>query len=178
MLLYKCRFTHDELCSDAFKPVPVLKDGEEVPGLFEIESTKINKDSGASVDIGCGSEFGGGGDDVDENADIVNNVIDETLGFNLQEVPMGKRDLKEYLGGYCKKVRQTLKDDEKVTGPEVKKFTQAAPIFCKHLLSMYDELLFYISESMDPDGAMVFAYYKGADPTFVYITGGLYEEKC
>ena len=136
-----------------------MKDGEEVPGLFEIESRKVNKDSGASIDIGCGNEFGGGDDDVDDNADIVNNVIDENLGFNLQEVPMGKKDLKEYLGGYCKKVRQALKDDDKVAGPEVKKFTQAAPVFCKYLLTMYDELVFYISESMDPDGAMVSSHF-------------------
>jgi len=179
MIIYKCRFTGDEICSDAFKPIPVLNaDGEEVPGLFEIESTKVNKDTGGGVDIGCGGEFGGGTDDVDDSAEIVNNVIDESLGFNLQEVPMGKKNLKEYLGGYCKKVRSNLKEDEKVAGPEVKAFTQSAPIFCKYLLSMYDDLVFYITPSMDPDGAMVYAYYKGATPTFVYIKGGLLEEKC
>lgn len=130
-------------------------DGEEVPGLFEIDSMKVNKDTGGNVDIGCGNEFGGGGDDVDDNAEIVNNVIDESFGFNLQEIPMGKKDFKEYLGGYCKKVRQALKDDSTVTGPEVKSFTQAAPVFCKFLLSMYDEIVFYVSPAMDPDAAMV-----------------------
>ena len=130
-------------------------EGNEVPGLFEIESMKVNKDTGGAVDIGCGNEFGGGDDDLDAGVELVNNVIDETIGFNLQEVPLGKRDLKEYLGGYCKKVRQALKDDDKVPGPQVKAFTQSAPVFCKHLLSMYDELVFYTSESMDPDGAMV-----------------------
>ena len=44
MILYKCRFTHDEMLSDAFKPVPVVDaDGNVVEGLIEIESEKVNK---------------------------------------------------------------------------------------------------------------------------------------
>lgn len=179
MLIYKCRFSNDEVCSSAFKPTPVKDaEGNEVPGLFEIESMKVNKDTGGAVDIGCGNEFGGGDDDLDAGAELVNNVVDEQIGFNLQEVPMGKKDMKEYLGSYCKKVRTALKEDDSVPGPQVKAFTQAAPVFCKHLLSMYDELVFYTSESMDPDGAMVYAYYKDVNPTFMYIKGGLLEEKC
>merc|ERR1712232_934966 len=131
----------------------------------------VNKDGG-NIDIGCGNEFGGGDDD------LVNNVIDETIGFGLTEVPMKKKDLKDFLGGYCKNLRQKLKDDDKVTGPEVKAFTQAAPVFCKWLLTQYDELQFFISPSMDPDGSMAFAYYKSADPTFVFIKAGFIEEKC
>merc|ERR1711935_963928 len=96
--------TSDEMCSDAFSPTPVLNDdGEEVPGLFEIQSAKINKDGGATVDIGCGGEFGGGAEEaVDETVELVNNVVDETYGFALTLCPMGKKDLKDYLGDYCK----------------------------------------------------------------------------
>lgn len=109
---------------------------------------------------------------------VVNNVIDESIGFDLHEVPMGKKDLKEYLQTYCKNLRQKLKDDDKVPGPEVKAFTQSAPLFCKWLLSKYDDLQFFTSSSMDPDGSMAFAYYVDADPIFVFIKGGLLEEKC
>lgn len=130
------------------------------------------------MDIGCGNAFGGSGDDVDDGAEMVNNVVDETLGFDLHEVPMGKKDLKEYLASYCKNIRQKLKDDDKVAGPEVKAFTQAAPVFCKYLLGKYDDLVFYTSRSMDPDGSMAFAYYKDVDPIFIFIKGGLLEEKC
>jgi Translationally controlled tumour protein len=110
----------------------------------------------------------------------VNNVVDETLGFDLHEVPMGKKDLKEYLGSYCKALRLKLKEDSTVTGPEVKAFTNSAPLFCKWLLSQYDELQFYTTSSMDPEGSMVFSYYpEGAvNPTFVYITMGMRSEKC
>lgn len=180
MIIYKCRVTNDELLSDAFKPRTVVdSEGNEVTGLIEIKSQKVNKDGGA-IDIGCGNEFGGGADDVDDNAEIVNNVIDETFGFALTEVPMRKKDLKDYLAGYCKSIRMKLKEDDSVAGPEVKAFTQAAPAFCKWLLTMHSEMQFYISPAMDPDGAMAFAYYKGedVDPTFVYIEGGLIQEKC
>ena len=69
------------------------------------------QDSGASVDIGCGNAFGGEDDGgADDNAEKVNNVIDEVIGFDLHEVPMGKKDLKEYLGNYCKALRLKLKD--------------------------------------------------------------------
>jgi hypothetical protein len=93
---------------------------------------------------------------------------------------MRKKDLKEYLGGFMKACRQKLKDDDKVLGPEVKAFTAAAPAMCKWLLTKYDDLQFYTSSCMDPDGSMAFTYYKGesATPVFVFIKAGLREEKC
>ena len=182
MIIYKCRFTGDELCSDAFKPTAVVDDeGEEVAGLIQIQSAQITK-GGESIDIGCGGEFGGGGADeaVDDTVELVNNVVDETFGFALQEVPMGKKDLKEFLQGYCKNLRQKLKEDDSVPGPEVKAFTQSAPGFCKYLLTKYNDLQFYTSQSMDPDGSMAFAIYEGENPNpkFIYVKAGLIEEKC
>ncbi len=115
---------------------------------------------------------------MDDNAELVNNVVDESIGFDLHEVPMGKKDLKDFLQSYCQKLRLKLKEDPKVEGPEVKAFTTAAPVFCKWLLTKYDDLQFFTSRSMDPDGSMVFAYYKDVTPIFVYIKGGLLEEKC
>jgi hypothetical protein len=44
MIIYKCRFSGDEMLSDAFKPVPVKdEDGNEVPGLIQIQSQKVSK---------------------------------------------------------------------------------------------------------------------------------------
>lgn len=169
------------MCSDAFKPMPVLdSDGNEVEGLMQVQSAKVNKDSGGAVDIGCGGEFGGAGEEaVDDTVELVNNIIDSTFGFDLTTCPMGKKDLKEYLGEYCKKLRLKLKDDDKVAGPEVKAFTQAAPKFCKFLIKAYDDMDFYTSVSMDPDGSMAYAIYgESADPKFMYIKAGLLEEKC
>lgn len=91
---------------------------------------------------------------------------------------MSKKDLKEYLQTYCKNLRGKLKEDDKITGPEVKAFTQSAPEFCKWLLSKYDDMQFFTSSSMDPEGSMSFAYYEANDPIFVYIDMGLIKEKC
>jgi Translationally controlled tumour protein len=44
MIIFKCRFTGDEMLSDAFKPEPVKDDeGNEVVGLIKIQSQKVNK---------------------------------------------------------------------------------------------------------------------------------------
>ncbi|GMI52391.1 hypothetical protein TeGR_g15153 [Tetraparma gracilis] len=182
MLIYTCRVTGDEMISDAYDLNPVKDaEGNEVPELFECESMSVNKDSGASVDVGGGNAFGGGGADeeVDDTSENVNNVIDESLGFGYNEVPMGKKDLKDFLKTYCGAVRTMLKDDDKVDGPTVKAFTQAAPTFCKWFLSKADDLQFFMSPSFNPDGAMAFGYYKDGNstPTFVYIKQGLIEMK-
>merc|ERR1719273_2000497 len=104
----------------------------------------------------------------------------KALGLIYKKYLCRKKDLKEYLGTYCKNTRTKLKEDDKVDKTEVKAFTQSAPAFCKFLLSKYDELVCYCSQAMDPDGSMAFAYYEGAspNPNFIYIKAGLIEEKC
>jgi hypothetical protein len=43
------------MCSDAFLPYSVTDDvtGDTVPGLFQVDSQKVNKDSGATVGRIC-----------------------------------------------------------------------------------------------------------------------------
>ena len=115
---------------------------------------------------------------MDETAELVNNVIDETIGFDVHEIVMTKRELSEYLKDYCRKLRQELREDDTVPGPQVKAFTQSAPVFCKWILSKYADMQFFTSSSMEPDGGMIFAYYEGINPAFVYIKAGLVEQKC
>ena len=131
------------------------------------------------MDVGGGNHFGGGGGDeeVDDTVELVNNVVDDQIGFGYTEVPLGKKDLKDFLQSYCKALRQKLKDDDKVPGPEVKAFTQYAPGLCKYLISKFDDLQFFTSRAMDPEGSMAFAYYEDVNPKFIYIKMGLNEEK-
>lgn len=53
----------------------MVEGGEEVPGLFEVESAMVTV-GGGDIDIGCGNAFGGGGDDegADDTAQKENNV--------------------------------------------------------------------------------------------------------
>ena len=181
MLIYTCRVTGDEMISDAYKLRPVMNEGEEVPGLMECDSLQVTK-SGVTVDVGCGNAFGDAAADEapDDGEEKVNNVIDETFGFNYQECPMGKKDFRDYLKAYCGATRQLLKDDPKIEGPQVKKFANGAQDMCKFLLSKADDFQFYMSPSFNPDGLMAMAYYPegAANPTFIYITEGLIGTKC
>lgn len=54
------------------------------------------------------------------------------------------------------------------------RFMGEAPVFVKWLLSKYDDIETYMTKSMNPDGGMVYSYYKeGASyPTFVYVKAG------
>jgi hypothetical protein len=46
MIIYKCRFSGDEMLTDAFKPGPVTNtEGNVVPGLIQIQSQKVPKAS-------------------------------------------------------------------------------------------------------------------------------------
>lgn len=182
MIIYKCRISGEEFISDAYKLRPVVDPDtkEEVPGLMECDSIKVNKDSGASVDIGCGGEFGGGGEDeaVDDTVETVNNVIDEGIGFGYNETPMGKKDFKGWLKEYVPAVWKLLKEDDKIPKEEVKAFKQSSSDFSVFLLKKFDDLQFFVGPSFNPEGAMAMAYYTGATPTFIYIKAGLIEEKC
>jgi hypothetical protein len=82
MLVYKDLFTDDEIISDSYPQRPVLNGEDEVPGLFEVDS-RIVAVGGDNIDIGCGSEFGGGDVDVavDDSIEKENNIISERAGF-------------------------------------------------------------------------------------------------
>ncbi|CAM9566109.1 unnamed protein product [Chrysoparadoxa australica] len=172
MIVYQCWVTGDEMITDAFKHNPVMVDGEEMPGLFEVESSTTVKGAD-NVDIGCGNAFGGDEEEVaDDGAEKVNNVIDP---FQYTEVPFGSKvEFRDYLKEYVRKVRSCLKEAG-TPQPEIKEFMGRAPEFVKYLLGMYNEFQFYSGPSFNPEGSMAFAYYKeGAhNPTFMYIADGL-----
>ncbi|CAM9461056.1 unnamed protein product [Phaeothamnion confervicola] len=176
MLVYKDVVSGDEMCTDAFAQSPVLDtEGNPVPGLFEIESRTITK-GGDNIDIGCGGEFGGAEEEVNDTVEKVNNVIES---FRLTEVPFGnKNEFKDWIKEYVRKVRSAHK--EKGTPQEkIKEFMAQAPEMVKFLMGQFKEWQFYTGESMDSEAGMVFAYYKeeAPTPTFVYINFGLVEEK-
>lgn len=43
MIVYKDILTGDEVISDSYKIAPVIHDGEEVPGLFEVSPALCQK---------------------------------------------------------------------------------------------------------------------------------------
>jgi hypothetical protein len=175
MIVFKDVISGDEMMTDAFAHKPVLNDdGEEVPGLFMVESSVTIKGAD-NVDIGCGNAFGDAVEE-DDSVEKVNNVIDP---FKYTEVPFSARsEFKEYMKDYVKKLRSTMKE-QGVEQPKIKEFMSQAPEFVKFLMSKFDDLQFYSGETMDPEACMAYSIYpEGATtPNFMYISAALVSEK-
>jgi hypothetical protein len=170
MIVYTDVISGDEVLSSAFTQEDVLDaEGNVIEGMKMVQSKMISKDD--NVDVGCGDAFGGGGDEVDSGAQMVNNVIDS---FQFTETQLGTAmECKGWLKEYFNKVVETLKGKGK--GPDtIKPFKQSAPGIAKFLITNFAELQFFLGPSFDPD-FMVFAMYpEGATtPNFYYIMGGL-----
>jgi len=140
----------EEFISDAYKLRPVVdpETKEEIPGLLECDSMKVLK-GGGEIDVGAGNAFGGGGEDeaVDDTQESVNNIIDDSVGFGYNEMPMGKKDFKDWLKEYVPKVWKLLKEDDKVEPADVKAFKAASGKFSVFLLKKFDDLQFYVGPS-------------------------------
>jgi len=166
-----------EVTSDAAGVLDVLDDeGNAVPGLFMVPSSEVLPGGYAAP----AEEFGGGGDDVDDNQEKENSVSGPSA-FNYTQMPFGnKNEFKEWIKGYCQRVRQGLKD--KGTAPEdVKQFMSDAKSFAGFLLKKYKDLVPYMQSACNADGSIVFEYWpdeSASQPNFLYIKGGLIETKC
>lgn len=169
MIVYTDLLSNDELLSDSF-PCKEIENGM----LWEVKGKWVMQGA-LDVDIGA-NPSAEGGDDNDEGVnDQAIRVVDIVDTFRLQEQPpFDKKQFLTYMKRYIKNLMPKL-DAEK---QEVfKKHIEGAT---KVLISMLKDLQFFVGESMQDDGAMVFAYYKdGAiDPTFLYLAYGLKEVKC
>ena len=166
------------MMSDSYPRNPVMHEGEEVPGLFEVESENRPVAEG-EVDIGCGNEFGGGDDAVDDSVETENSVSGARIGFNYTEMPFSnKNEFKEYLKDYMKRIRSHMKSSgaERET---IKEFMADSAVAASWLISKFRDLQFFMGPTMDPDAGLAYCYYKdgAATPTFVFFKWGLKECK-
>ncbi|KAJ7541605.1 hypothetical protein O6H91_10G067000 [Diphasiastrum complanatum] len=168
MLLYQDLITGDELLSDSFAYTEI-QNGI----LWEVEGKWVVKGS-VDVDIGANPSAEGAEDDegVDDQAVKVVDIVDT---FRLQEQPsFDKKTFVAYIKRFIKTLTPLLPADRQ---DEFKKNVEAA---VKWLLSKVNDLQYFVGESMNEDGALVFAYYKDGkiDPTFLYFKDALKEIKC
>ncbi|KAF3795778.1 Translationally-controlled tumor protein-like protein [Nymphaea thermarum] len=168
MLVYQDLLTGDELLSDSF-PYTEVHNGI----LWEVEGKWVVQGA-VDVDIGANPSAEGADEDegVDDQAVKVVDIVDT---FRLQEQPaFDKKQFVTYIKRYIKLLTPKL-DEEK---QEVfKKNIEGAT---KFLLSKLSDLQFFVGESMNEDGSLVFAYYKdgATNPTFLYFAHALKEVKC
>ncbi|KZF23997.1 translationally controlled tumor-associated [Xylona heveae TC161] len=170
MIIYKDILTGDEIISDSY-------DLKEVDGaVYEVDCKKIVKGA-ESFDIGANPSAEEGGDDVDDQAQTVIDVVD---AFRLQpaEFMADKKSYLSALKGYMKKVKTAL--SEKGASEEtIKEFETKASGYAKKILGKFKDYEFYMGESMDPDGMIVLLDYRedGMTPYITVWKHGLEEMK-
>ena len=103
----------------------------------------------------------------------------ERLGLKTPAA-FSKTEFKEWIKGYCQKVRQALKE-KGTPQEEVKQFMATAKSFAPFLMKKYKDLTFHMGANCNPDGAIIFEFWPDEaqlQPSFMYIEGGLNQTKC
>jgi len=167
MLLYSDIITEDEMFSDAFS----MKLVDDI--VYEVDCSLITVKAGADVDIGANPSAEEGGEELEEGATQINNVV---YSFRLQSTTFDKKSFLTYLKGYMKAVKTKLSE----TNPErVEAFEKGAAAFAKKLVANFKDYEFYTGESMNPDGMVALLNYRedGVTPFFTFWKDGLKEVK-
>ncbi|KAF9425521.1 hypothetical protein BGZ94_007461 [Podila epigama] len=162
MIIYQDIITGDELFSDAF-------DIKEVGGAYEIDCSMIQVKAGADVDIGANASAEEAAEDLEDGVEIVNNVV---YSFRLQPTSFDKKGFTVYVKGYLKALKALIAEKAEKEGKDVeaetKAFESAITAEVKKILGNFKDYEFYIGESMNPDGGLLFLNYRedGVTPYF------------
>ncbi|KAF9334998.1 Ribosome associating protein [Podila minutissima] len=162
MLIYQDIITGDELFSDAF-------DVKEVDGSYQIDCAMIQVKQGADVDIGANASAEEAGEDLEDGVEIVNNVV---YSFRLQSTSFDKKGFTVYVKGYLKALKAHVAAQAEKDGKDVEAATKAFESEItpevKKILGSFKDYEFYVGESMNPDGGLLFLNYRedGVTPFF------------
>ncbi|CAI5972678.1 unnamed protein product [Closterium sp. NIES-64] len=164
MLVYQDLISGDDLLSDCFEAKEIQN------GIFyEVEGNWVVK-GGIKVDIGANPSAEGGEEEaVEEQSE---KVVDIVNTFRLREQPaFDKKAFAGYLKGYAQKLAGLMPAER------VAQFRVDSPAACMWLMSKLADLQFFVGESLNLEGSIVYAYYKdgAANPTFIYFKDGLKE---
>jgi len=164
MKLYTDILTEDEMFTDAF-PIKEIDDT-----VFEVDCQVITVKAGADVDIGANPSAEEGGEDLEDGATTVNNVVHS---FRLQSTVFDKKSYLTYLKGYMKEVKKKLPEER------VPIFEKNASAFAKKIVANFKDFEFYTGSSMNPDGMIALLNYRadGITPYFTFWKDGLKEVK-
>lgn len=148
MKIFTDIFSGDELLSDAYEV-------NEVDGvIFEANCENITIKAGADIDIGANPSAEAGDDDLEEGAEVVNNVV---YSFRLQQTAFDKKSFLTYIKGYMKAVKAKLAE----TNPDqVEVFEKGATTYVKKVIGSFKDWEFFTGESMDPDAMVVLMNYR------------------
>lgn len=166
MIIYKDIISGDELLSDAYN----IKEVDDV--IYEADCAMV-KVGGDSVDIGANPSAEGGDEELDDGAEIVNNVV---YSFRLQPTGFDKKSFLTYIKGYMKAIKAKLQESNPDAVPTFEKGAQA---YVKKIIGSFKDWEFFTGESMDPDGMVVMLNYRedGTTPFVAIWKHGVSEEK-
>jgi hypothetical protein len=171
MIIYKDRFTGDELFSDSFPHKLIENDA-----ILEIKAKWVVLKEG-EVNIGANPSTEEGAEDEGVE-DVARKVVDVVEAFKLQETGFDKKGFLAYAKTYMKKVRAALEESGK--SPEyIKNFESGAQNFIKRVINSFNDWQFFAGEQIDLEAGLVYAIYdEGAsDPTMYIIRDGCEEMK-
>eukprot|EP00884_Botryococcus_braunii_P017534 jgi/Botrbrau1/4464/Bobra.0348s0047.3 len=156
----------DELISDSFE-MREIEDGF----FYEVEG-KWTEVGDVNIDTGANPSAEEEEEGVDSSSRKVVDIVDT---FRLGEQPSyDKKAFMGYVKGWLAKVLAALPEDKKA------EFKAKSEPGIKYLLKLIKDLQFFIGESAEPDGTLVYAYYKdgATNPTFLFPAYALVEQKC
>ena len=136
MIVYSDILTGDQVLSDTRKQVTLKHNGEDIPGVFTVQSKLVVKGP-VSVNIGANASAEGGDEEVSDEAVKVNDLKDAELGFGY-EGPQSYTEA-EFLTLYkswCKAMKEKIEAE----GRKPKAFMQAAKAFHDFIKSNYSNM--------------------------------------
>ncbi|KZV75181.1 translationally controlled tumor-associated [Peniophora sp. CONT] len=167
MLLFTDVLSDDEIVSDAY-PIKLIDDI-----VYEVDAQMITVKKGVDVDIGANASAEEGGEELEEGAETVNNLV---YSFRLQSTQFDKKSYLTHLKEYMKAVKAKLQE----TNPDrVAAFEKGAQAFAKKVVANFKDYEFYTGESMNPEGMVALLNYRedGVTPYFTLWKDGLKETK-
>lgn len=140
--------------------------------IYEADCQMVTVGNG-DVDIGANPSAEDGGEDLEDGAETVNNVV---YSFRLQQTQFDKKSFLTYIKGYMKRIKAHLQEND----PDaVAVFEKGAQAYVKKVIGSFSDWDFYTGESMDPDAMLVLLNYRedGTTPFVAIWKHGVKEEK-
>jgi len=172
MLIYKDFVNGDELCSDSYPSKLLFNDV-----IMEVDGANIKEDGGID-DALIGGNASADGADADAGADdAAVTGINVVMNAKLVGTAFSKKDLKTYMMPWFKKAKKWIEENKSKERADI--FMKEVPGIFKELTAKVKDIDFYLGENMDPEGSLVFGFYRedGITPYFWYFKDALEEEK-
>lgn len=167
MIIFRDIVSGDELFSDSNR-YEVVDDC-----IYKIQVKNVVRRDGEIVLAGSNPSA----EEADEGTDEAEQRgLDVVLNARLVETGFQKSSFKTYAKTYGKALVDKMTENE-AKPEEIEKAKKRLVSGMQFILKKFDNLQFFIGESCNPDGAVVFAEYIDNEPVMYALVAGIDEEK-